>query len=82
MFLITWSTQLGIGLVTRDNPAWLPTLPQPVQLDFRRELFLNLIVFSYICFTRITILSGIQSIFNAIQVLLLFTELKAFTLSI
>lgn len=31
---------------------------------------------------RITILSGIQSIFNAIQVLLIFTELKTFTLSI
>lgn len=81
MFLITWSTQLGTRLVTRDNPACLPTLPQPVHLDFRCELFLKFIVFSYIYFTKFNILSGIQSIFNAIQ-MLLFTELKAFTLSI
>lgn len=34
MFLITWSTQLGTGLVTRDNLAWLPTLPHLIYIVF------------------------------------------------
>lgn len=43
MVLITWSNTTRKRLVTRDNPTWLPSLPQPVHIDVR----CGLIIYNY-----------------------------------